>query len=118
MDEKEAADFNDATINMLAPKQLKGMQFRIQTSVLDCLGCGNCVDVCPGKKGEKALKMVPFNVDDENMKKEVANWEYLVKNVKSKQSLVDLSSSSLAHALVAVRLLMSSSSLNSSVTVR
>lgn len=93
LDEKEAADFNDATINMLAPKQLKGMQFRIQTSVLDCLGCGNCVDVCPGKKGEKALKMVPFNVDDENMKKEVANWEYLVKNVKSKQSLVDIKQS-------------------------
>ncbi|MGN1088963.1 MAG: 4Fe-4S binding protein, partial [Huintestinicola sp.] len=22
---------------------------------MDCLGCGNCVDVCPGKQGNKAL---------------------------------------------------------------
>jgi pyruvate-ferredoxin/flavodoxin oxidoreductase len=78
---------------MLAPKALKGMHFRIQTSVLDCLGCGNCADVCPGKKGEKALKMVPFNVDAPEMKKEADNWEYLVKNVKSKQDLVDIKQS-------------------------
>ena len=33
------------------------MTFRIQVDVLDCLGCGNCADVCPGnpKKGGKAL---------------------------------------------------------------
>ena len=84
LDEDEASHFDGATINVLAPKQIKGMQFRIQTSPLDCLGCGNCVDVCPGKKGEKALKMVPFNADDENMKKEIAHWDYLIKNVKSK----------------------------------
>jgi pyruvate-ferredoxin/flavodoxin oxidoreductase len=24
---------------------------------LDCTGCGSCVNVCPGKKGEKALSM-------------------------------------------------------------
>ena len=26
-------------------------------SVLDCTGCGSCANVCPGKKGEKALAM-------------------------------------------------------------
>ncbi|MGN1253519.1 MAG: thiamine pyrophosphate-dependent enzyme, partial [Prevotella sp.] len=57
------------------------------------LGCGNCADVCPGKKGEKALKMVPFDPDAEAMKKEAANWQYLVKNVKSKQDLVDIKQS-------------------------
>ena len=33
------------------------MTFRIQVDVLDCLGCGNCADICPGnpKKGGKAL---------------------------------------------------------------
>ena len=90
MDDKEAAGFDGKTIDVLAPKTLKGMQFRIEISVLDCLGCGNCADVCPGKKGEKALKMVPFDPDSAEMKKEAANWQYLVKSVKSKQDLVDV----------------------------
>ena len=99
MDEQEAAGFDGKTIDILAPKQLKGMKFRIETSVLDCLGCGNCADVCPGKKNketgevEKALKMMPFDPDAEEMKKEAANWQYLVKNVKSKQDLVDIQQS-------------------------
>ena len=93
MDDQEAAGFDGKTVDVLAPKALKGMHFRIETSVLDCLGCGNCADVCPGKKGEKALKMVPFDPDAEAMKKEAANWQYLVKNVKSKQDLVDIKQS-------------------------
>lgn len=93
MDDNEAAGFDGETIDILAPKQLKGMKFRIEVSVLDCLGCGNCADVCPGKKGEKALKMAPFDPDDQKMKKEAANWQYLVKNVKSKQDLVDIKQS-------------------------
>jgi pyruvate-ferredoxin/flavodoxin oxidoreductase len=90
MDEKEKAGFDGATQSVIAPKSLKGMDFRIQISVLDCLGCGNCADVCPGKKGEKALKMTPFNIDDEKMIQEAKNWEYMVKNVASKQDLVDI----------------------------
>lgn len=35
---------------------LKGMGFRIQVSVLDCTGCGNCAQVCPAPKS-KALEM-------------------------------------------------------------
>ena len=93
LDDNEKAGFEGTTMDILAPKQLKGMQFRIQVDVLDCLGCGNCADVCPGKKGEKALVMAPFNVDDPNMKKEAANWEYMVKHVKSKQDLVDIKQS-------------------------
>ncbi len=31
-------------------------------SALDCTGCGSCVNVCPGKKGEKALTMA--NMED------------------------------------------------------
>ena len=99
LDEQEAAGFDGETQDILAPKAIKGMKFRMEVSVLDCLGCGNCVDVCPGKKNketgkvEKALKMVPFNVDDPAMKKEVYNWTYLVKNVKSKQDLIDIKQS-------------------------
>ena len=32
-------------------------KFAISISVLDCTGCGSCANVCPGKKGEKALVM-------------------------------------------------------------
>ena len=39
-------------------KELKGYHFRIQVYPLDCMGCGNCADVCPAKKS--ALVMKPF----------------------------------------------------------
>ncbi|MBQ7945151.1 MAG: pyruvate:ferredoxin (flavodoxin) oxidoreductase [Bacteroidales bacterium] len=90
MDDAEAASLNAEMIEMKAPAAMKGMKFRIQVGVLDCLGCGNCVDVCPGnpKAGGKALKMVHL----ESQLSEAANWEYCVKNVKSKQHLVDIKS--------------------------
>ena len=90
MDADEAAGIDAAKLDVLAPAQIKGMKFRIQVDVLDCLACGNCADVCPGKKGEKALKMVAFDPEAEDMKKEAANWEYCVKKVSSKQNLVDI----------------------------
>ena len=89
----EAQKFNSATQEIKAPAALKGMHFVIETSPLDCLGCGNCVDVCPGKKGEKALSMVAYNPDAIEMQKLAEGWEYLVHNVKSKQELVDIKQS-------------------------
>ena len=90
MDEQEAAGLNADKIEMKAPAAMKGMQFRIQVGVLDCLGCGNCADICPGnpKLGGSALTMVPL----EQERAEAANWDYCVKNVKSKQHLVDVKS--------------------------
>jgi len=35
-------------------------RFAITVSPLDCTGCGSCVNVCPGKKGEKALALRPL----------------------------------------------------------
>ncbi len=90
MDEAEAAGLNAATIEVKAPATMKGMKFRMQVGVMDCLGCGNCVDVCPGfPKTGPALKMVPL----EGELGEAANWDYCVKNVKSKQDLVDIKQS-------------------------
>ena len=89
-DEELAGFDNMATIEMKAPKAMKGMHFIIEPSVLDCLGCGNCADVCPGNpKTGKALTMVPFNPDAEDMKKLAADWDKLVK-VPSKQDLIDI----------------------------
>ena len=36
---------------------MPGMKFTMTVSALDCTGCGSCANVCPGKKGEKALVM-------------------------------------------------------------
>ena len=90
MDDTEVAGIKGATIEMKAPAAMKGMHFRMQVDVMDCLGCGNCVDVCPGnpKAGGPALKMVPL----EQELAEAANWDYCVANVKTKQHLVDTAS--------------------------
>ena len=36
---------------------MPGMKFTMTVSAYDCTGCGSCANVCPGKKGEKALTM-------------------------------------------------------------
>lgn len=44
-------------------KELKQYKFRIQVNTLDCLGCGNCADICPAK--QKALVMRPLATQTE-----------------------------------------------------
>ena len=91
--DEELAGFDGLeTLEMKAPAAMKGMHFVIEPSVLDCLGCGNCADICLGNpKLGKALTMVPFNPDAADMKKMAADWDKLVK-VPSKQNLVDIKS--------------------------
>ena len=40
---------------------LKDLNFVMTVSTLDCTGCGACAQVCPGKKGAKALTMQPID---------------------------------------------------------
>ena len=93
LDDEELKGYNGPTQEIKAPAALKGMHFVIAPSALDCLGCGNCADVCPGKKGEKALTMVPYNPDNADMQELAKQWDYLVKNVKTKQDLIDIKQS-------------------------
>ena len=89
LNEEELNGFKGKTIDIKAPAALKGMHFVQQVDVLDCLGCGNCADVCPGMRGNKALEMVPFD----SQLDQAENWEYCEKNVTSKQNLVDIKQS-------------------------
>ena len=67
MTEDELAKAPEGTkaIDMIG---MPGMKFVMTVSALDCTGCGSCANVCPGKKGEKALVM-------ENMEANVASQD-------------------------------------------
>ena len=67
MDEATAA--KAPTDKMLDMTGMPGKKFTMSISVLDCTGCGSCVNVCPGKKGEKALVMknLEENLDAQQM---------------------------------------------------
>jgi pyruvate-ferredoxin/flavodoxin oxidoreductase len=62
-------------------KGFEDLQYRIQISPLDCLGCGNCADICPAK--EKAIVMT-IDWDE----KEIGNWEFAA-DVKVKDGLMN-----------------------------
>lgn len=61
----------------------KAYKFRIQVSVYDCTGCGNCADVCPAK--EKALIMKPL----ETQLGQHEIWTYMHEKVGYKDTVVD-----------------------------
>lgn len=82
-EELKAAPASMQTITMKAPKEMAGLHFRIQVSVLDCTGCGNCADICPAK--EKALTMKPLNTQME----QAENWDYSQNNVTYKDNIID-----------------------------
>ncbi|WP_312643937.1 pyruvate:ferredoxin (flavodoxin) oxidoreductase [Hydrogenoanaerobacterium sp.] len=66
MTEEEAANApaSQKYVDMVG---MPGYKFAITVSVLDCTGCGSCANVCPGKKGAKALVMGPL---DDNLDKQ------------------------------------------------
>ncbi len=85
--EKAAAPAGFDTLKAIG-KDFAGLEFRMQVSPLDCLGCGVCANVCPAPKG-KALVMKPI---DEVAEVEAANWTYGIETVKNKAHLVDKAS--------------------------
>ena len=77
----------DLTSVAMKGKVFQGYDYRIQVSVLDCTGCGNCADICPSKV--KALIMKPLG----SQTAEIDNWNYLSKNVTYKDTVVEKSKS-------------------------
>lgn len=66
---------NDAveSVPSLIPKDTN---YTIAVSYKDCTGCGVCTLACPGKNGNKALKMVPYDKEKYTNK----TFNYLSKN--------------------------------------
>ena len=85
-DEKAAAPAGFDTLKAIG-KEFDGLEFRMQVSPYDCLGCGVCANVCPAPKG-KALVMKPI---DEVQEVQGANWTYGIEKVSNKANLVDAS---------------------------
>ena len=71
-EEKAAAPADFKTIKA-SGKGFEDYEYRIQISAMDCMGCGNCPDICPSK--EKALEMKSFA----ELEKERYNWDYAAK---------------------------------------
>jgi pyruvate-ferredoxin/flavodoxin oxidoreductase len=86
--EEETKQLPDGTTVLKATgKALDGLNYKIQVSVLDCTGCGNCAEVCPAK--EKALIMKPLG---EQMA-EAERWDYISENVSYKDTYLEKSKS-------------------------
>lgn len=84
-EEKANAPENFETLTAIG-KGLEGLEYRLAISPLDCTGCGNCADICPGKKGNKALVMTPIA---EEVEAGVPNWKYAIENVTIKDGIMD-----------------------------
>ncbi|MCD6346037.1 MAG: pyruvate:ferredoxin (flavodoxin) oxidoreductase [Bacteroidales bacterium] len=80
--DQELADAPEGTKAQKGKGGIKEHNFKIQVSVLDCTGCGNCADVCPSK--EKSLIMKPLGTQMQ----EVDRWDYMHKEVGYKENVL------------------------------
>ncbi|MGX8698659.1 MAG: pyruvate:ferredoxin (flavodoxin) oxidoreductase [bacterium] len=83
--EDELAAAPEATKSLQKIGKGKEYKFVMAVSPLDCMGCGVCVGICPGKKGEKALSMVP---QEEELAQQPV-FDYCVDKVAEKKELQD-----------------------------
>jgi pyruvate-ferredoxin/flavodoxin oxidoreductase len=83
--EEEAKNAPEGTDLLKGLAATKEYQYRMQVSPLDCTGCGNCVEVCPGNKNGKALEMQPLGTQEA----ETERWEYMHHKVGYKETVVD-----------------------------
>jgi pyruvate-ferredoxin/flavodoxin oxidoreductase len=77
VDEEKAAPAGFGAVEPKA-KNLKdrGYKYKMQVDVLDCMGCGNCADICP----VSALEMKPITSQDA----EISMWTHAIENIADK----------------------------------
>jgi len=78
----EVANLPEGTTTIEGKAQLKGYHFRIQVSVLDCTGCGNCADVCPSKEKSLVMKLLGTQMD------EAERWTHMHNVIGYKDTVV------------------------------
>ena len=83
--EKAQAPEGTRTLKAIG-KGLDGLEYCIQVSTLDCTGCEVCAHICPGKKGNKALVMVP--IGEELEAGQAARADYFFNEVSYKDDLL------------------------------
>ncbi len=83
-DEEKAAAPETFVTAPAKGKELQGLHYRMQLSSMDCLGCGNCQDICPAKKNQ-ALVMKNFA---QEAYVEADNWDYSL-TIPRKDKLLD-----------------------------
>ena len=77
LDDEEVANAPE-NIRLADAKHKKGMKYVMQVSPLDCMGCGECITVCP----TGAISMVPR----ESQEDQQPVFDYLVENISKKQT--------------------------------
>ena len=77
LDEKEA-EAAPENIKLADSKHAPGMKYTMSVTPLDCMGCGECITVCP----TGAIKMVP----QESQADQQPVFDYLVANVGKKKT--------------------------------
>jgi pyruvate-ferredoxin/flavodoxin oxidoreductase len=80
--DEEAQNTPEGTVTVQGKAQIKDYKFRIQVSVLDCTGCGNCADICPSKEKALIMKHLGTQMD------EVERWNYMNNVVGYKDTVV------------------------------
>lgn len=63
-------------------KGFEEFEYRMQVAPLDCLGCGNCADVCPAKEKALTMELLDTQLD------QAENWEYAM-TVDPKDDIMD-----------------------------
>ena len=81
--EEEAGSAPSSIKLQVGKGPLKAYKYALSVSVLDCTGCGNCVDVCPAKN--KALEMKPLGTQME----EQNNYDYLHSHIGYKEDILN-----------------------------
>ena len=88
LNEKEQIDAPDSVSRNLLNANIKDQdyKFTIGVSLPDCTGCGLCSEICPGKKGAKAIVM---KAKEELLKdKKEEEYKYLFNEVSEKKNVM------------------------------
>ncbi len=88
LNEKEQIDAPDSVSRNLLPANIKDQDYKytVGVSLPDCTGCGLCSEICPGKKGAKAIVM---KTKEELLKdKKEEEYKYLFNEVSEKKNVM------------------------------